>query len=225
MKKFFFLLITIISFNVDNVFAQYSTHSFLTVDSSKTKNLEIFNQKNILGISPLALIVGGLEMGYERVIDKNKSIKVILGYYSATTPWSYSTYNVSNMEGFKAEMQYRAHLEKENFGGPMGGFYVGGFLQYRQIILDDYNSNPNALSGPITANLSENVNASALYPGVLFGYQLFVENIVFVDFNLGGGVIKPLTNIEQNKKADISVVNPYINGVVPRFNLSIGFPF
>lgn len=225
MKKIFVIISLFLSILSHSSYAQYSTHSFTTVDSSKLHSSEILTKKNIFSINPLALIVGGLELGYENVFTTNKSYKVVLGYYSATDPWPYNTYNVTSMEGFKAELQYRAHLEKESIGGPMSGLYVGGFFQYRQISLKNYDQNPNNYNSSFSVNIKENVNASALYPGVLIGYQLFLEDIVFFDINLGGGIIKSLSNIEENKKADISVVNQYINGVVPRLNFSIGFPF
>ncbi len=203
-----------------NTFAQQNN-----ADSTNNLSNQIENQKNVLSIHPINLVVGGLEVGYERAISSNKSLKFILGYYSSNKPWPYSQDEVSNMEGLKAELQFRSHLDKKMIAGPMSGVYVGAFFQYRQIYLTDYSEGNNISTGSFYTNTSENVFANAVYPGFIFGYQTLVEDLIFVDINLGGGVIRGLTAFEQNKKANITFVNPYINGVVPRFNIALGFPF
>ena len=122
MKKILIVFSLINCLLIVNTFAQQNN-----ADSANNLSNQIENQKNVLSIHPINLVVGGLEVGYERAISSNKSLKFILGYYSSNKPWPYSQDEVSNMEGLKAELQFRSHLDKKMIAGPMSGVYVGAF--------------------------------------------------------------------------------------------------
>ncbi|NMH86065.1 DUF3575 domain-containing protein [Flavivirga algicola] len=78
-------------------------------------------QENVVKFNPLALIVGSLEVGYERVVSENQSLQVDLAYTSFDSGFFDYT-------GFGAGLQYRFYLQKAKeapegwFAGPVASY-------------------------------------------------------------------------------------------------------
>ena len=78
-------------------------------------------QENIVKFNPLALVVGVVEVGYERVLSDSQSIQIDLGYASFNS-------GAFDYTGFAAGLQYRFYVQKAK-SAPVGWF-VGPFANY-----------------------------------------------------------------------------------------------
>lgn len=78
-------------------------------------------QENVVKFNPLALIVGSIEVGYERVLNDNQSLQVDLAYASFNS-------GVLDYSGFGGGLQYRFYFQESNdaptgwFAGPVASY-------------------------------------------------------------------------------------------------------
>ena len=86
-------------------------------------------QENIVKYNPLALIVGEIQIGYERVLNDKQSLQVDLAYASFDS----GSYDYT---GFGAGLQYRFYLQKAK-EAPVGWF-AGPFASYSSAKSDGF---------------------------------------------------------------------------------------
>ena len=86
-------------------------------------------QENIIKFNPLALIVGEVQLGYERVLNEGQSFQVDLAYASFDS----GSYDYT---GFGIGLQYRFYFQKEK-AAPVGWF-AGPVASYSSATSDGF---------------------------------------------------------------------------------------
>lgn len=182
----------------------------LSVSAQESKQDSTRNSyKQEFLLSPLSFFIGGFELGYG-ILKPKSNTRFMAGYYFSESANSYDN-NLSNMEGFRVEVQ-------RLFTKPVNGgrrYYVGGYAVYKTIRMDRDRG---------TAIENDVVRGTALSFGIILGSRHFVADNFFFDLFIGGG-----PNISLDKTHDdivhIPIVNPYKSGINPRGGLTFGIAF
>jgi len=117
-------------------------------------------QKNVVKFNPFPLILGTIELSYERVVTENSSLELDMGYTSIT-------FNDDRYNGFSVGLQYRFYLQKK-YSAPKGWF-AGPYGSYSSTRFDDGDLQTTVISG-----------------GAIIGYQWQLDPIA-IDIYFGPG--------------------------------------
>ncbi len=137
-------------------------------------------QENIVKFNPLALIVGSVEIGYERVLSDNQSLQVDLGYASFDS-------GSFDYTGLGAGLQYRFYIQ-ESKEAPVGWF-AGPFASYSTSKADnsggdDFKTSVFAAGGVIGYQWNWNPVTLDIYGGPAY-YSIDADDDTF-DFGFDG---------------------------------------
>ncbi len=105
-------------------------------------------QENVVKFNPLALIVGAVEVGYERVLSDSQSLQIDLGY----TSFNSGSFDYTGLAG---GLQYRFYLQEAK-QAPVGWF-AGPFASYSTAKADN--------------NGGDDFKTSVFAAGGVVGYQ------------------------------------------------------
>ena len=175
-----------------------------------------------ISLMPLSFLGSGLELAYEYHIPNSyNSVRFNAGGFLATNPFFYENY--SDYGGFRAELQYRFHLLRQQF--QRDGFYLGPYAQVKYINMTGSETttvyDPNTQNySTVTTTLTTETNAFGL--GVLIGYQERTKSRLVIDVYGGGGFLLPSSTADA-ARANIGFVNPYSRGIQFHGGLGIGF--
>lgn len=174
--------------------------------------------KKMIHLNPLALTIGGFEMGYERVTTKKESFYINAGYYLSSEAGALDLKDeYSNMNGFRLEVQYRFYRKPNNY---IRNVYLAPFANFKTVSADYnryiYNSSPPYGSTTVT----ENRSATTVSFGYMLGMRRSVFENIYMDLGIGGGIFLPVSG-DNHKDLNIGLFSPYQKGV--QFKASFGF--
>lgn len=174
--------------------------------------------KKMIHLNPLALTIGGFEMGYERVTTKKESFYINAGYYLSSEAGALDLKDeYSNMNGFRLEAQYRFYRKPNNY---IRNVYLAPFANFKTVSADYnryiYNSSPPYGSTTVT----ENRSATTVSFGYMLGMRRSVFENIYMDLGIGGGIFLPVSG-DNHKDLNIGLFSPYQKGV--QFKASFGF--
>ena len=174
--------------------------------------------KKMIHLNPLALTIGGFEMGYERVTTKKESFYINAGYYLSAEAGALDLKDeYSNMNGFRLEAQYRFYRKPNNY---IRNVYLAPFANFKTVSADYnryiYNSSPPYGSTTVT----ENRSATTVSFGYMLGMRRSVFENIYMDLGIGGGIFLPVSG-DNHKDLNIGLFSPYQKGV--QFKASFGF--
>lgn len=174
--------------------------------------------KKMIHLNPLALTIGGFEMGYERVTTKKESFYINAGYYLSSEAGALDLKDeYSNMNGFRLEVQYRFYRKPNNY---IRNVYLAPFANFKTVSADFnryiYNSSPPYGSTTVT----ENRSATTVSFGYMLGMRRSVFENIYMDLGIGGGIFLPVSG-DNHKDLNIGLFSPYQKGV--QFKASFGF--
>lgn len=165
--------------------------------------------KKMVHFNPLALIIGGLELGYEIPTSGKESFLVQAGYYlSEEAGFLDLKDDYSNMNGFRLEMQYRFYRKNNNY---IRNVFIAPFVNLKTLSADHretiYQNNP-----PTTIEKTTTYSASTVGIGYMLGSRKSIYENIYLDLSIGGGVFFPVSG-EHHKQLHIGLFNPYQKGV------------
>ena len=174
--------------------------------------------KKMIHLNPLALTIGGFEMGYEQATTKNESFFVNAGYYLSAEAGALDLKDdYSNMSGFRLEAQYRFYRKPNNY---IRNVYLAPFANFKTVTADHstylYSNFPPYTSTSVVQKYS----ATTISFGYMLGMRRSVFENIYMDLGIGGGMFIPVSG-EYQKELNIPLFSPYQKGV--QFKASFGF--
>lgn len=169
--------------------------------------------KRMIHFNPLALTVGGFEMGYE-VANKPKTLLGIsLGYYLSSDGGILEFVDdYKNLNGMRIEFQYTFLRKPNNY---IKNVYLTPFLNFKTLSAEKVQYNT-------LLRQDESIKKSATTVG--FGYILGVRKSIFeniyLNLGIGGGIYFPVSG-EDHNDMDVPFLFPMKKGVQFRANTGI----
>jgi len=166
-----------------------------------------FSPKMAVTSYPLGFFIHNIKFGVDIGLKGKKSVKFVplLGIGGTD-----NIYYVGNMLEYGIETHLKFYTTTQ-----FSGFYYGPVVAYRNIDYDDRNSTSGWSGKNIKKN---NTNAQSYRLGYFIGYQLVFSQIATLDITFGGAY-----NHVRGNSEDIKELGNYVEGIVPHFNLGIGF--
>jgi hypothetical protein len=165
---------------------------------------------NVIKFNPTPMMlfneVRNVTLSYERLIKKNKSVSVQLGYLVVPTVLGDTLLNIVKLDayarkGINIAFDYRSYPFARNRRPAPDGLYIGGYLSYYGCAFTNQYSfidKPEALNGKIDAN----VNMVNL--GFEIGYQFIFWKRFSVDLLMFGPSLSAYSG-KMNVTGDIDV--------------------
>lgn len=174
--------------------------------------------KKMIHLNPLALTIGGFELGFEKPTTKKESFYVNAGYYLSSEAGALDLKDeFSNMNGFRMEVQYRFYRKPNNY---IRNVYLAPFANFKTVSADHdrylYNNSPPYGS----TKISEKYSATTVSVGYMLGMRKSIFENIYMDLGIGGGVFIPVSG-DHHKDLNIPLFSPYQKGV--QFKASFGF--
>lgn len=155
------------------------------------------NRKNVLKIDPVKLILGGINLSYERVITHKTSINIRAKYHSLgfieRTIGDYSTsgdnytfklINKPDFYSFGVDAEYRFYLNRKNVSR---GFYVapyGRYLNYTAKFEGEYTGMISQKLTTINGEIKPTLTIKGV--GAQIGVHWLLKNHVSIDWGIAG---------------------------------------
>jgi hypothetical protein len=205
MKKIFFGLLLSVSLTAFSQGIKY------------TKNDTI---RYIIKSEVPRFFAGTFWTGVEYPLQNKKSI-----YISGIATYGSNFDSDRQLIGYGGEFQYRSYLGKGDFATNYP-IYLAGQFMYRHI--DRYQLSYTSVMDPITSlytsSQTETKDAfNVYYAGLLFGCQIFVNQIFTVDMNFGGGLRLSQASGAKSFTKYKNIADLDYSGVIPRIGIVIGF--
>jgi hypothetical protein len=174
--------------------------------------------KKFVHLNPFALLVGGLEFGYEATQTPKQCLLMNFGYYNSKEAGGLDIKDdYSNMSGLKIDMQYRFYRKTNNY---IRNVYIAPYFNFKTISADRnyrrYTYAPNYNYVDSTAKHS----ATTVSVGYMVGYRKSIFENIYMDLGIGGGMFIPVSG-ENHSDVNIPLFSPYNRGV--QFKAHIGF--
>jgi len=196
--------------------------------------------RNGVSLMPLAIFGSGLDMAYDYFGTGNWDVKIIGGYYIASKPYMYQNINtggynysqtsnsdyytgeISNMEGYKFEVQVKRYVGSNE--SESTDYTLGLFAQYRSITGDFTGSRRNSSSSSGSVQLQNySVGASGFLIGPMMNIDYHISKYVYLQAAVGSGLMIPMGYSSQNEIFSIPHINPYNKSINLKLNFAIGF--
>lgn len=173
--------------------------------------------KKMVHFNPLALMVGGFELGYEKATTAKESFMINFGYYLSEEAGALDVKDdFSNMSGIRLELQYRFYRKTNNY---IKNVYLAPYANFKTMSADRTTS--VTTYNPYTVKKETNrMSASTASIGYMLGIRKSVFENIYMDAAFGGGVFMPVSG-ENHKDLNIGLFSPYQKGV--HFKASLGF--
>ncbi|MEM6318251.1 MAG: DUF3575 domain-containing protein [Bacteroidota bacterium] len=180
-----------------------------------------FGTKNFLKVNLPNLAFGNVTLNYERMVNKQHTVSVHLGYLRPQKPF-FALHNLLNLEddlalgtmsGFTATAEYRFYQNQQGAGR---GFYVAPYVRYA-----DYDLAVNTV---IVDNYTEtNTSVSTIGVGGQVGMQWLVNDQISIDLGILGLAIQ-----SYNLKSTFKTIDEPVNfdEIEDRVQRAVeGYPF
>jgi hypothetical protein len=150
-------------------------------DTAKLKQQKVYKNTLKLNLTSWILYTNGVQINYERILSKKRSITVFGGIIQFPLPSSIANSNLSfdsdkKKSGFSIGSEYRFYLSKENKYDAPHGVYLAPFVSY-------YHFN-NERSGRDSSNQDQvtlNTTVNFVNIGAEIGYQFVIKKRFVID--------------------------------------------
>lgn len=174
--------------------------------------------KKFVHLNPFALLVGGLEFGYEAPQTPKQSLLMNVGYYNSKEAGGLDIKDdYSNMSGLRVDMQYRFYRKTNNY---IRNVYLAPYFNFKTISADRHYTR---YVGPPNYNYIDSTakhSATSVSFGYMVGYRKSIFENIYMDLGIGGGMFIPVSG-ENHSDLNIPLFSPYNRGV--QFKAHIGF--
>ncbi len=200
----------------------YGFSNFTSSQNSSVNNTDPVPKLELI-VFPLSFFVSGIEAGIEQPIDAKRSFRASLGYFISFDANAYNNFSDQNidfseMDGFRAEFQFRGYsrnmLARDNF-------FVGLFGVFKTVSLDGVRLDEIPGGGFLNEQIV--INAQAISLGMLLGYKIRMYDFLSLDFHFGGGITP--SNLGDAVEAHIPHLNPYRKSINLKAGLTVGVTF
>ncbi|MCC6817876.1 MAG: hypothetical protein IT245_03165 [Bacteroidia bacterium] len=193
-----------------------SAHALKSFDDEPVTTTKKSPYKKMIHFNPLALTIGGLELGYETSVTHKESFIVNVGYYlSQEAGFLDLKDDYSNMNGFRIEMQYRFYRKNNNY---IRNVFLAPFFNLKTQSAD-HNEIVYTPSSPSSITKTTTYSASTIGVGYMLGSRKSIFENIYLDAAIGGGVFIPVSG-DHHKELNIGLFNPFQKGV--QFKASFG---
>lgn len=208
MNKSFFLSLTL-------ALSSLSLSAVTKFDEPVTKN---GLYKKMIHLNPLALTIGGFEMGYERATTKKESFYINAGYYLSSEAGALDLKDeYSNMNGFRLEAQYRFYRKPNNY---IRNVYLAPFANFKTVSADHLDYIYSNVPPYTSTKLIQKHSATTVSFGYMLGMRRSIFENIYMDLGIGGGIFLPVSG-DNHQELNIGLFSPYQKGV--QFKASFGF--
>jgi hypothetical protein len=160
--------------------------------------------------NPLAMIMGGFELGYETALTPKQSLVINAGYYlSEEAGFLDVKGDFQDMTGFRLEMQLRFYKKNNNyiknmFFAPYVNLKTQSAYELTNISMS---SPPYSRQEVLTKRDATNIGI-----GYIIGTRKSLYENIYLDLGIGGGVYVPVSG-EGHKDLHIGLFSPFRKGV------------
>jgi len=154
------------------------------------KPVKKLNNTIKLNLTSGILYNNSIQIGYERIIKKNQSINVYVGYNEFPVNLnldalnSFSFTGKSKRSGYFLGFDYRFYLAGENKHDAPRGIYLAPFMNYYRFATDRTLTYTDSTGGKQSTNLHSNVDFFSV--GGVLGYQFVLWKRLTIDLVLLG---------------------------------------
>lgn len=191
------------------LFTQLSAHTNVkTLDELPVVRSRPYDR--MFSSNPLAMLIGGFELGYEAAVTPKQSIVVNAGYYlSEEAGFLDVNGDFQDMTGFRLEMQMRFYKKNNNY---IKNMFFAPFVNLKtqsayEVSSTQMNTPPYTRTSVLTKRDATNVGI-----GYLIGSRKSLYENIYLDLGLGGGVYIPVSG-EGHKDLHIGLFTPFRKGV------------
>ena len=136
--------------------------------------------KKMIHFNPLALTIGGMEIGYETATTHKESFLIMAGYYlSQEAGFLDLKDDFSNMSGLRVEMQYRFYRKNNNY---IKNVYLAPFLNFKTQTAD---LNKTTYTGGSSIVTSTTKSATTVALGYMLGTRKSIFENIYSPFQKG----------------------------------------
>ncbi|MFO7670129.1 MAG: DUF3575 domain-containing protein [Bacteroidales bacterium] len=183
--------------------------------------------------NPLIFGTNSFQIGYERLIGRNQSFSVNIGFASFPILTFSDTDTTIGLlskdyedQGFHISGDYRFYLTKENKYPAPRGIYIGPFYSYNYFNrINTWSLNSDSYQGSFQSDLSFNIHTI----GFELGYQFVFWNRLSVDLLLMGpgigfyGIEAKLSTTlsPEDEKSFFEALNSILSEKIPGYDLVI----
>jgi hypothetical protein len=219
----FFILVGFVLLIFEPLFSQnngnwYSKHNNAL---NENFNLDADYKKNVLKIDPGKLILGGINLSYERILSRNTSInfrakfhplgfveRTIDGFSVNGNDFTFKLTNRPQFYHIGFDTEYRFYINKKNAAR---GFYIAPYLHYLNYtgkFESNYTSKVSDLPVNIDGNLKTTMNIWGI--GTQAGIQWRINKRISIDWGVAGlGIDRYVFGVEVNFKNIANMVDKY----------------
>lgn len=186
--------------------------------------------RTVIAIHPMLAPIGQVDLSIEQRISKASSLYLEFAYHDFnlrenSTAAVFMSGEWISYTGYRAELQYRYYVLPEERA--LYKLYLAPLFYFKQDEITRgegfHYSNNNGQNRQF--QYYNQYLAQALGAGLNVGYQIqFLQHLTF-DTNVGASYVMPLTGKTISDITNLSLVNPYKEGMILRMNLSLGFAF
>lgn len=210
MKTITLTLCCFLAFNLQ-------AYSFKNLNDEPVVTTKKSPYKKMIHFNPLALTIGGMEIGYESATNNKESFLFNAGFYlSQEAGFLDLKDDYSNMSGVRLEMQYRFYRKSNNY---LRNVFMAPFFNLKTQTADHnetvYVPGPN----PSTIINVTTYSATSVGLGYMLGSRKSIFENIYLDAAIGGGIFFPVSG-DHHKELNIGLFSPFQKGV--QFKASFG---
>jgi hypothetical protein len=202
-----FWLILLKKFSLVAVILIVSMHVNAQQDTSKIANEKQYKNVIKLNITSWILYSNGVQMNYERILSKNKSITIFGGIIQFPMPSIIENSPLQfdknkSKSGYVIGSEYRFYLSAENKDAAPHGVYLAPFISYYH-----FNNQRYGRDTTNQDNLTLNTSMGFLNIGGELGYQFVIKKRFVIDCVMFGPAITSYyfgVNLTGNTSGDYS---------------------
>jgi hypothetical protein len=159
--------------------------------------------------NPLAMIMGGFELGYEAALTPKQSLVINAGYYlSEEAGFLDVKGDFQDMTGFRLEMQLRFYKKNNNY---IKNMFFAPFVNLKT--QSAYETTSISLNTPpYRQEVLTKRDATNIGIGYIIGTRKSLYENIYLDLGIGGGVYIPVSG-EGHKDLHIGLFSPFRKGV------------
>jgi hypothetical protein len=193
-----------------------SAHTFKSFDDDEpVMTTKKSPYKKMIHFNPLALTIGGMEIGYETATTHKESFLIMAGYYlSQEAGFLDLKDDYSNMSGLRVEMQYRFYRKNNNY---IKNVYLAPFLNFKTQTAD---LNKTTYTGGSSIVTSTTKSATTVAFGYMLGTRKSIFENIYLDAGIGGGIFLPVSG-SDHKDLNIGLFSPFQKGVQFKANFGL----
>lgn len=199
------------------LFVNVHAGTFKAFDDEPVTTTKKSPYKKMIHFNPLALTIGGLELGYETATTSKESFLINMGFYlSQEAGFLDLKDDYSNMSGFRMEMQYRFYRKNNNF---IKNVFLAPFFNLKTQTADHNETTYVTSPTPATITKSTTYSATTVGIGYMLGSRKSIFENIYLDMAIGGGMFLPVSG-DHHKDLNIGLFSPFQKGV--QFKASFG---